>query len=104
LPGLFAWAVIDRPFRTRPPQHLAREPAAAGHRVFRVSGNFIDPAEPGFQVEPNRTTCEAKWGHGCRTGIVTLDRRAAGKGGLNGNGRPEWMNAGERIPCIVDTA
>jgi len=47
----FLWAVIDWHFRIQRPQHLARELAAAGHRVFYVSNNFIDRAEPGFSVE-----------------------------------------------------
>jgi GT2 family glycosyltransferase/glycosyltransferase involved in cell wall biosynthesis len=47
----FVWAVIDWHFRIQRPQHLARELAAAGHRVFYVSNNFIDRAEPGFSVE-----------------------------------------------------
>jgi GT2 family glycosyltransferase/glycosyltransferase involved in cell wall biosynthesis len=47
----FMWAVIDWHFRTQRPQHLARELAAAGHRVFYISNNFIDRREPGFSVE-----------------------------------------------------
>ena len=47
----FVWAVIDWHFRIQRPQHLARELAAAGHRVFYISNNFIDHTEPGFQVE-----------------------------------------------------
>jgi uncharacterized protein (TIGR03032 family) len=47
----FVWAVIDWHFRIQRPQHLARELAAAGHRVFYVSNNFIDRREPGFSVE-----------------------------------------------------
>ena len=47
----FVWAVIDWHFRIQRPQHLARELAAAGHRVFYISNNFIDRAEPGFSVE-----------------------------------------------------
>ncbi|RAN77081.1 hypothetical protein B5P43_20415 [Bacillus sp. SRB_336] len=55
LPGVrdfFVWAVIDWHFRIQRPQHLARELAAAGHRVFYISNNFIDRPEPGFSVEP----------------------------------------------------
>ncbi|QNU15387.1 glycosyltransferase [Thermomonas sp. XSG] len=48
---VFVWAVIDWHFRIQRPQHLARELAAAGHRVFYVSNNFIDAAQPGFSVE-----------------------------------------------------
>jgi GT2 family glycosyltransferase len=54
LPGsrdFFVWAVIDWHFRIQRPQHLARELAAAGHRVFYISNNFIDRCEPGFSVE-----------------------------------------------------
>ena len=47
----FLWAVIDWHFRIQRPQHLARELAAAGHRVFYISNNFIDRAEPGFSIE-----------------------------------------------------
>ena len=47
----FLWAVIDWHFRIQRPQHLARELAVAGHRVFYISNNFIDRAEPGFSVE-----------------------------------------------------
>jgi len=48
---VFVWAVIDWHFRIQRPQHLARELAAAGHRVFYISNNFIDRDEPGFSVE-----------------------------------------------------
>lgn len=47
----FQWAVIDWHFRIQRPQHLARELAAAGHRVFYISNHFIDRAAPGFSVE-----------------------------------------------------
>lgn len=47
----FMWAVIDWHFRIQRPQHLARELAAAGQRVFYISNNFVDQAEPGFSVE-----------------------------------------------------
>jgi GT2 family glycosyltransferase/SAM-dependent methyltransferase/glycosyltransferase involved in cell wall biosynthesis len=47
----FVWAVIDWHFRIQRPQHLARELATAGHRVFYVSNHFIDRAESGFSVE-----------------------------------------------------
>lgn len=55
LPGVadvFVWSVIDWHFRIQRPQHLARALAGRGHRVFYVSNNFIDSAEPGFRVEP----------------------------------------------------
>lgn len=48
----FVWAVIDWHFRIQRPQHLSRELAAAGHRVFYVSNNFVDNPQPGFAVEP----------------------------------------------------
>jgi GT2 family glycosyltransferase len=48
----FVWAVIDWHFRIQRPQHLARELAAAGHRVFYMSNHFIDHAEPGYSIEP----------------------------------------------------
>lgn len=48
----FVWAVIDWHFRIQRPQHLARELAVAGHRVFYMSNHFIDHAEPGYSVEP----------------------------------------------------
>ncbi|RUL65733.1 glycosyltransferase, partial [Dyella dinghuensis] len=37
---------------TQRPQHLSRELAACGHRVFYISNNFVDHAEPGFRVDP----------------------------------------------------
>ena len=49
---VFVWSVIDWHFRIQRPQHLARALAGRGHRVFYVSNNFIDSAEPGFRVEP----------------------------------------------------
>jgi GT2 family glycosyltransferase len=48
---VFVWSVIDWHFRIQRPQHLARELAAAGHRVFYISNNFLDRAEPGFAIE-----------------------------------------------------
>lgn len=48
----FVWSVIDWHFRIQRPQHLARELAVAGHRVFYISNNFIDRRESGFSVEP----------------------------------------------------
>ncbi|MEW9571394.1 glycosyltransferase [Rhodanobacter sp. Si-c] len=48
---VFVWAVIDWHFRIQRPQHLSRELARAGHRVFYVSNDFIDHDEPGFAVE-----------------------------------------------------
>ncbi|GAB2503092.1 glycosyltransferase [Lysobacter humi (ex Lee et al. 2017)] len=51
LPDVFVWAVIDWHFRTQRPQHLARALAGKGHRVFYMSNNFVDAAEPGFSVD-----------------------------------------------------
>jgi GT2 family glycosyltransferase/glycosyltransferase involved in cell wall biosynthesis len=54
-PGLadvYVWAVIDWHFRTQRPQHLARALAGRGHRVFYVSNNFVDSAQPGFRADP----------------------------------------------------
>ncbi|SHM49098.1 glycosyltransferase [Rhodanobacter sp. OK091] len=48
---VFVWSVIDWHFRIQRPQHLARELAAASHRVFYISNNFINRDEPGFSVE-----------------------------------------------------
>jgi GT2 family glycosyltransferase/glycosyltransferase involved in cell wall biosynthesis len=50
-PDVFIWAIIDWHFRIQRPQHLARELANQGHRVFYFSGHFIDSAEPGFRIE-----------------------------------------------------
>lgn len=52
LPDVFVWAVIDWHFRVQRPQHLARALAERGHRVFYMSNNFVDAAEPGFHVQP----------------------------------------------------
>ena len=49
---VFIWSVIDWTYRIQRPQHLARELAASGHRVFYVSNNFIDRGVPGFGIEP----------------------------------------------------
>lgn len=51
LRDFFVWAVIDWHFRIQRPQHLARELANAGHRVFYISNNFIDHSDPGFTIE-----------------------------------------------------
>jgi GT2 family glycosyltransferase/glycosyltransferase involved in cell wall biosynthesis len=52
LPDVFVWAVIDWHFRTQRPQHLARALAGRGHRVFYISNNFVDSAQPGFRADP----------------------------------------------------
>ena len=46
-----AFAVIDWHFRTQRPQHLARELAQAGSRVFYISNHFVDAAQPGYTLE-----------------------------------------------------
>jgi O-antigen biosynthesis protein len=45
------FAVIDWHFRTQRPQHLARELAQAGSRVFYISNHFVDAAQPGYTLE-----------------------------------------------------
>ncbi len=52
LPDVLVWSVIDWDFRIQRPQHMARELAAAGHRVFYVSNNLIDRPDAGCAVEP----------------------------------------------------
>lgn len=49
---VFIWSVIDWQYRIQRPQHLARELAARGHRVFYISNNFMARADAGFCVEP----------------------------------------------------
>lgn len=51
LEDVFIWGVIDWHFRIQRPQHLARELAATGRRVFYFSVVFVEAAEPGFAVE-----------------------------------------------------
>lgn len=53
-PGLddvFVWGVIDWHFRIQRPQHLARELAAAGRRVFYFTNAFVGTHQPGFSLE-----------------------------------------------------
>ena len=45
------WGVIDWHFRNQRPQHLARELAKLGRRVFYVSPHFVPTPEPGFETE-----------------------------------------------------
>lgn len=52
LPDYIIFGVIDWHFRTQRPQHLARELASTGRRVFYVSNLFEFDQEPGFSVEP----------------------------------------------------
>ncbi|GAB2586992.1 hypothetical protein GCM10027066_30460 [Dyella jejuensis] len=49
---VFVWSVIDWHFRIQRPQHLSRELAASGHRVFYISNLFVDRSGPGFTVDP----------------------------------------------------
>ena len=51
LTDVFIWAVIDWHYRTQRPQHLASALARSGHRVFYISNNFVDSAEPGFSAQ-----------------------------------------------------
>jgi GT2 family glycosyltransferase/glycosyltransferase involved in cell wall biosynthesis len=51
LEDVFVWSVIDWHFRMQRPQHLAAALARKGHRVFYISNNFVDSANPGFSVE-----------------------------------------------------
>ena len=46
------WGVIDWHYRWQRPQHLARELARMGRRVFYVSANFVDSSRCGFRVDP----------------------------------------------------
>ena len=54
VPGQPDWVfygVIDWHFRHQRPQQLAQALARSGRRVFYVSVNFVDLAEPGFELE-----------------------------------------------------
>ncbi|MFK7739528.1 MAG: glycosyltransferase [Planctomycetota bacterium] len=48
---VYVFSIVDWHFRIQRPQHLSRELAKAGHRVFFVSPAHFDSVEPGFQVE-----------------------------------------------------
>lgn len=48
---VFVFSIIDWHFRIQRPQHLSRELAQAGHRVFFFTNYFEDADEPGFSVE-----------------------------------------------------
>ncbi|MFM8766805.1 MAG: glycosyltransferase [Rubrivivax sp.] len=50
-PDWVFFGVIDWHFRHQRPQQLALALARAGRRVFYVSVNFVDSAEPGFELE-----------------------------------------------------
>ncbi|WP_246794567.1 glycosyltransferase [Burkholderia perseverans] len=51
LPDVFVFSIIDWHFRIQRPQHLAREFARAGHRVYFFTNHFEDAREPGFSIE-----------------------------------------------------
>ena len=51
MPDYIVWGVIDWHFRQQRPQHLARELASSGRRVFYVSALIIDDTRPGFELE-----------------------------------------------------
>lgn len=48
---VFIFSIIDWHFRIQRPQHLAREFARAGHRVYFFSNHFENAKEPGFSIE-----------------------------------------------------
>jgi hypothetical protein len=50
-PDWVFFGVIDWHFRHQRPQQLALALARAGRRVFYVSVNFVDAAQPGFELE-----------------------------------------------------
>jgi GT2 family glycosyltransferase/glycosyltransferase involved in cell wall biosynthesis/SAM-dependent methyltransferase len=50
-PDVYIWGVIDWHFRFQRPQHIAKNFANAGHRVFYFSNHFAYNTEPGFKVE-----------------------------------------------------
>lgn len=50
-PDYFVFSVIDWYFRHQRPQQLALQIAETGRRVFYISVDFVDHAEPGFAVE-----------------------------------------------------
>ncbi len=49
---VIVWGVIDWHFRIQRPQHLARELARAGHRVFYITPNIGSASVPHFSVQP----------------------------------------------------
>jgi GT2 family glycosyltransferase/glycosyltransferase involved in cell wall biosynthesis len=51
MPDVFVFSIIDWHFRIQRPQHLSREFARAGHRVYFFSNHFEHSNEPGFSVE-----------------------------------------------------
>ncbi|WP_293749554.1 glycosyltransferase [Limnohabitans sp. Rim8] len=50
-PDYFVFSVIDWHFRHQRPQQLALQIAETGRRVFYISVDFVDHAEPGFALE-----------------------------------------------------
>ncbi|EKZ95729.1 putative glycosyl transferase [Cupriavidus sp. HMR-1] len=51
LPDVYVFSIIDWHFRIQRPQHIAREFARAGHRVYYFTNHFEDSAAPGFSAE-----------------------------------------------------
>jgi GT2 family glycosyltransferase len=51
LADVLVFSIIDWHFRIQRPQHLAREFARAGHRVYFFSNHFEDSSDPGFLAE-----------------------------------------------------
>lgn len=51
MPDIFFWSVIDWRFRIQRPQHIARELADRGYRVFYLSTAFVNDRTPGFELE-----------------------------------------------------
>ncbi|HGY1042989.1 TPA: glycosyltransferase [Aeromonas salmonicida subsp. salmonicida] len=50
---IIVFPVIDWAFRIQRPQHLARELAALGHRVFYLTTTFHHSKQPGFVLQDN---------------------------------------------------
>jgi GT2 family glycosyltransferase/ubiquinone/menaquinone biosynthesis C-methylase UbiE len=50
-PDYFVFGLIDWHFRHQRPQQLALQIAETGRRVFYISVDFVDHAEPGFALE-----------------------------------------------------
>ncbi len=50
-PDVYIFSIIDWHFRIQRPQHLARELARAGHRVYFFTNHFKDAPTPGFTTE-----------------------------------------------------
>ena len=72
---VIVFGVIDWAFRIQRPQHLARDFAARGHRVFYVSPTTLAAARPGFALEPVG---------GARSGGARSDGERSDGGGSDG--------------------